>query len=74
MLIDDLITSIAAIAALDIMSCDVCSDGCVDHDSSLRPECLKRLVANRATAAALCRSWQLGRIVGWTPGSGQATT
>lgn len=66
------------IRALDITSCDFCPDGCVDPEcyrcySPLRPECLRQLAANLATAAGLCRSFALARGTrqeAWRPGCG----
>lgn len=65
-------------ALVEITSCDCCPEGCVDHDcyqcySPLRPENLRRLAKNLATAAALLRSFELGRAAwwAWTPGCGE---
>jgi hypothetical protein len=72
---------------LDLTSCDFVGDsGCCDPDcwqchSPLRPENLRRLAENLATAAILCRAWQLGWVAGsdprmddgspeWRPGCG----
>ena len=51
---------------LDLSSCDFVGDsGCVDSDcwrchSLLRPENLRTLAKNLASAAALCRAYRLG--------------
>lgn len=48
---------------LDLTSCDFCGGGCCDPDcyrcySPLRPENLRTLARNLATAAMLCLAWQ----------------
>lgn len=56
-----------------LTSCDFCGDlGCCDPDcyrchSLLSPEGLRTLAKNLTTAAALCRSWQLGYVYGSDP-------
>lgn len=63
---------------LDLSSCDFVGDsGCVDPDcwrchSPLGPENLRTLAANLASAALLCRAWQLRDVCPtWKPGCGE---
>lgn len=62
---------LAFLRETNLTSCDFCGDsGCSDPDcwrchSPVGPENLRALAKNLATAAMLCRSWQLG----WTAGS-----
>jgi len=60
---------------LNLTSCDFVGDsGCVDPDcwqchSPIGPENLRTLAKNIATAAMLCRAWQLhGEDPAWSPG------
>lgn len=59
---------------LDLTSCDFCGGGCCDPDcyrcySPLRPENLRTLAQNIATAAMLCRAHQLlDEDPAWRPG------
>lgn len=60
---------------LYLISCDFVGDsGCCDPDcyhcyAPLRPENLRTLAQNLATAAALCRSWSMHDVEpAWRPG------
>lgn len=64
-----------SIRDLGLTSCDFCGDdGCCDPEcwrchSPLRPENLRRLAGNFATAAMLCRAWQMrADDPAWRPG------
>jgi hypothetical protein len=66
-----------SVRRLELTSCDVVGDsGCCDPDcwqchSPLGPANLRILAKNLATAAWLCRSWQLrGACPWWRPGCG----
>lgn len=65
--------------AMNWDGCFGCGDeGCVDEDcyychSPLRPPNLRRLAQNLATAAGLCKAWELGQgPKGWKPGCGMS--
>ena len=63
-----------SIRDLNLTSCDFCGGGCVDPDcwqcySPIGPENLRQLAKNIASAAMLCRAWQLrGEDPTWRPG------
>lgn len=59
---------------LYLFACAACGDGCCDPEcyhcySPLRPENLRTLAQNFATAAMLCRAWNMrDNDPAWRPG------